>query len=109
MRRITIALVGVIGVMCLTLPFSRLSRAQVANTFTNATLNDRYGFHVVAEHSNGQPFAISGYYQFNGNGTLSGKDVVSDGSPTQISQRQYTGTYQVNPDGTGTLHLNINP
>jgi hypothetical protein len=94
------------------------SRAQISNTFTNASLNDRYGFHVIALHSNGQPFAISGYYQFNGNGNLIGKDTVSNGcqppgcqppSPDEITQRAYTGTYQVNADGTGTLQLDISP
>ena len=108
-RRITITAVGVVGAVCVALLSSHLSHAQATSTFTNATLNDRYGFHVIALRSNGQPFAISGYYQFNGTGTLSGKDTVSNGSPDQISQRAYTGTYQVNADGTGTLQLNQSP
>ena len=107
--RLTGAAVVVIRAVCLTLFFSLLTHAQVTNTFSNATLNDRYGFHVIAFHANGQPFAISGYYQFNGDGTMSGKDTVSDGSPDVVIQRTYTGTYHVNPDGTGTLQLNMSP
>lgn len=108
-RRIMMAAVGAVLAVCLALAFSHVSKAQTTNTFNNSTLNDRYGFHVIALHSNGQPFAVGGYYQFNGNGTLSGKDTVSEGSPDVIAQRAYTGTYQVNADGTGTLQLNMSP
>src|SRR5258708_2843433 len=108
-RRIAFFVTGLVVMVSLGLFSAGRSRAQVSNTFTNATLNDRYGFHVIALHSNGQPFAIAGYYQFKGDGTLSGKDTVSDGSPDQIVPRTYTGTYQVNSDGTGTLQLNMSP
>jgi hypothetical protein len=108
-KRFAVTAIALVGAVSLVLVSSRLLHAQVTNTFTNATLNDRYGFHVVALHSNGQPFAISGYYQFNGDGTLSGKDTVSAGSPDVIVHRSYTGTYQVNSDGTGTLQLNMSP
>ena len=92
-----------------------LLRAQVRNDFTNATLNDRYGFHVLALTLNlpdttagaAFPFAVSGYYEFHGDGTLSGKDTVSSGG--RIIERKYTGTYIVNLDGTGRLQLDISP
>lgn len=100
---------GVLVVLGLATLLAVRTRAQVTNTFSNATLNDRYGFHVIALHSNGQPFAIAGYYKFNGDGTMAGSDTVSEGSPDVVHPRNYTGTYQVNTDGTGTLQLNINP
>ena len=92
-----------------------LAGAQERNDFTNATLNDRYGFHVLAlsldqsDPTTGKtvPFAISGYYKFNGDGTMSGKDTVSN--PSGIIHRSYAGAYKVNSDGTGSLVLDISP
>lgn len=85
-----------------------------SSSFTNQTLNDKYGFHVLAlslDPTNtfgaSNPFAVSGYYEFHGDGTLRGGDTVSRNGV--IIPRQYTGTYQVNADGTGTLQLNLNP
>ena len=54
----------------------------------------------------GTAFAVSGYYWFKGDGTLTGHDFVSTGDPSApIIERNYTGTYTVNSDGTGTLQL----
>ncbi len=86
-------------------------------SFNNASLNDRYGFHVLALGMNpanpttggSLPFAIAGYYEFMGDGTLSGRDVVSRGGDQQIVPREYPGIYHVNPDGTGSLTLFISP
>jgi hypothetical protein len=83
--------------------------------YRNSHLNDRYGFHVMplrldpAAPTAGAstPFAISGYYQFNGDGTLIGRDTVV--MNLTATNREYDGTYQVNPDGTGTLKLNLCP
>jgi hypothetical protein len=83
--------------------------------FSDATLDDRYAFHTLAlrvDQDNPTtgpsiPFAISGYYFFHGDGTLDGKDTVS--MQGQILERAYNGTYHVNPDGTGTLTLNMSP
>ena len=90
------------------------ARADVDRTFDNHTLHDKYGFHVVAlslDPSNtlgaSNPFAVSGYYEFHGDGTLNGADTVSRNG--NIFPRTYTGTYQVNSDSTGTLQLNISP
>ena len=63
------------------------ARGGPRRVFTNASLNDRYGFHVLALTMNPAnpntggsfPFAIAGYYEFMGDGTLTGKDVVSRG------------------------------
>jgi hypothetical protein len=99
----------------LLLIFTSGAEAQSRNGFNNATLNDRYGFHVLALSLNlpdvttgaSFPFATSGYYDFHGDGTLTGKDTVSRGGA--ITHRSYTGTYHVNSNGTGTLTLNLSP
>lgn len=93
------------------------AKSQSYSGFNNDTLHDKYGFHVLAlnldlpdsNFTTGAsfPFAVSGYYDFHGDGTLNGSDTVS--THGNIIPRQYTGTYQVNPDGTGTLQLNISP
>lgn len=91
------------------------SKAQ-GTGFSNQTLHDKYGFHVLAMSldpnnpaawGSARPFAISGYYDFHGDGTLNGADTVS--TLGNIIPRQYPGTYTVNPDGTGTLQLNQSP
>ena len=90
-------------------------QASLRPAYRNAHLNDRYGFHTLAlrlDLSNpttgaSAPFAISGYYQFNGDGTLIGKDTLIQN--LMVTDREYEGTYRVNPDGTGTLKLNMSP
>jgi hypothetical protein len=104
-----------ICVTLLSLAWSSIAEAQARNGFTDATLNDRYGFHVLAlslglpdvTTGSSYPFAVSGYYEFNGDGTLSGKDTVS--TQGSIIKRSYTGTYHVNSNGIGTLKLDISP
>ena len=84
----------------------------VRNDFSNASLNDRYGFHTLA-FSGDVPFAISGFYRFNGNGRLTGRDVVSaagaDESAHGVAEREYEGRYEVRANGTGTLTLDLAP
>ena len=78
------------------------ARGGPRRVFTNASLNDRYGFHVLALTMNRAdpntggsfPFAIAGYYEFMGDGTLTGKDILSRGGDQQIIPREYTGTVQ---------------
>jgi hypothetical protein len=93
--------------------FWNASLAQVSDEFSEETLNDRYGFHVIAFSTVGTqaiPFAISGYYRFHGDGKLTGQDVVSATGPgAEVIHREYEGTYEVNADGTGTLVLEIAP
>ncbi|GAC1440959.1 MAG: hypothetical protein NVSMB58_38060 [Terriglobales bacterium] len=118
MKRIILpaACVTTILAVCLSLTFR--ARAQENgkpyNVFNIQSLNDKYGFHVLAlslDPSNtlggSNPFAVSGYYEFHGDGTLDGADTVSRNG--EIVPRRYNGTYQVNPDGTGTLQLNVSP
>jgi hypothetical protein len=100
--------------VCISILAVGLTSLAGAQGFSNQDLNDKYGFHTLALSLNksfqtgpSYPFAISGYYQFNGDGTLSGADTVSEQGV--IFTRQYSGTYSVNADGTGTLQLNISP
>ena len=102
----------------LTLRARQRSVDASGKAFTNQILHDKYGFHTLALSFDATgttggsfPFAISGYYEFHGDGTLNGADTVSTCCDTNnngvIIPRVYTGTYQVNPDGTGTLQLDI--
>jgi hypothetical protein len=112
-RILSAACVSMMLALGLTLTFrARAQQDTFARPFNNQTLNDKYGFHVLAlsldpsdTTGGSNPFAVSGYYEFHGDGTLNGVDTVSRNGA--ITPRQYTGTYQVNPDGTGTLQLNI--
>jgi len=89
-----------------------IAATAVRNDFNDATLNDRYGFHVIAVSAGKYSFAIAGYYQFFGDGTMLGRDVVSFTGfkpAIGVTEREYRGTYHVNPDGTGSLTLDISP
>src|SRR5690348_15242572 len=111
-NRIAVAL---IWFLLLSLGSAVRAGAQDRDDFSNESLNGRYGFHVLALSLNlpdvttgaSVPFAVSGYYKFNGDGTLSGEDTVS--TQGVIVPRSYAGKYHVNADGTGTLVLFISP
>ena len=112
MKRVILLAVCVVMVLAAGSTFR--ARADADEAFNNHTLNDKYGFHVLAlslDPSNtlgaSNPFAVSGYYEFHGDGTLNGADTVSRNGI--IIKRKYTGTYQVNSDGTGTLTLDVSP
>jgi len=98
---------------------SKHKETTVSCDFKEPTLNDKYGFHSLATMLNpndtsfgaSHAFAVAGYYNFHGDGTLDGKDTLStvlSGTP-QIVHREYTGTYHVEDDGTGWLVLNVSP
>ena len=114
--------------ICLSVPSASAQSSAAATArleerhepeFSDTTLNDRYGFHVLALRLTGsdvstggsRPFAISGYYHFHGDGTLDGRDHVSSGisGTPLVVERVYTGTYHVDADGTGSLILNMSP
>jgi hypothetical protein len=111
MKRIILLVVCVVTLLAAGLTF----RARAWDkAFNNHTLDDKYGFHVLALSLDptftlgaSNPFAVSGYYEFHGDGTLNGADTVSRNGI--IIPRTYTGTYQVNSDGTGTLTLDMSP
>lgn len=117
MKRIILSAVCVSAMLMAAVTWTRRAHADGngwTRPFTNQTLNDKYGFHVLAlslDPTNtlggSNPFAVSGYYEFHGDGTMRGADTVSRNGV--IKPRQYTGRYQVNTDGTGTLQLDISP
>jgi hypothetical protein len=128
--RDSIFLVGALVVLGTSLEYSRAltvaptQESQVneqgrhrRREFNDASLNDLYGFHTFALRvdpgnpvlGGSFPAAVSGYYRFNGDGTLHGKDTLSQGANFLIIDREYDGTYHVNSDGTGTLTLNFSP
>jgi hypothetical protein len=80
----------------------------------NSTINGSYGFHAHGFGANGMPEApvpaggslpgaIQGDITFDGNGNIThGTQKVSAGG-TQITISGITGTYNVNPDCSGTV------
>ena len=80
------------------------AKAQ-SSGFSNQNLHDKYGFHVLAlsldpskpaPTGSARPFAISGYYDFHGDGTLNGVDtVVPEGSSFPGSTEEPTPSTQM--------------
>jgi hypothetical protein len=103
-------------VVLLTIGMSRPVWSQ-ATTFSNATLQGGYAFHNLAWgiNNNGKgsvaaPFAFTGIWTFDGNGSVSATDTLNDPTGSGvITNRKYTGTYSVNADGTGTISMTIAP
>jgi hypothetical protein len=78
--------------------------------WTAASVTGRYGFHALgwSVPSTGvpTPFAFSGYWEFDGIGNFTAQDTLVQF--TSITpNRMYGGTYQVNPDGTGTFTITL--
>jgi hypothetical protein len=80
--------------------------------FSNCSLKGIYGFGFVGLVS-GDPnadnltkynaFSTGGIWHFHGDGTFEASDTqFADGS---ADDRQYSGTYSINPNGTGTAHF----
>ena len=77
--------------------------------FSDASLKGIYGFGYIALVSHDaspdnitqyNTFATGGMWHFHGNGTFDAADTqFANGSAVD---RQYSGTYSINPDGTGT-------
>ena len=85
---------------------SDASLEQSAQAFSNARLKGMYGGVVHGEYSLGTPdslvqFAGMLVTTFDGRGNFSGLITSSDSGV--ITSAPITGTYQVNPDGTGSL------
>jgi len=79
---------------------------------SNRTLNGTYGFSATGTLVPPQPFpgllAIVGTSTFDGNGVTSGSQMVSSNGNI-LPQETLSGTYQVNPDCTGTFSLQLFP
>ena len=89
-------------------PASPTSQAQsVTRTCTNAAITGNYGYSISGFAVSGGlvPFAAAGTLTSDGNGNLTGKDSLTEGS---IVSRTLTGTYTVNADCTATAALTDN-
>ena len=80
---------------------------------SNLTLKGEYGFAVTAYTPpglpNGPPSVVTGIRIYDGNGHFTQRDYRGDTSPADFSPRgQETGTYNVNPDCTGSDELDLN-
>jgi hypothetical protein len=80
---------------------------------SNATLKGEYAFGVAAYTPpglpNGPPSVVTGIRVYDGNGHFTQRDYRGDSVPAQFSNPgQETGTYQVNPDCTGSDELDLN-
>jgi len=78
---------------------------------SNSTLNGIYAFRATGTLVSPQPFpgliAIVGTQTYDGNGATSGRQTVS--SNGNIFSENLSGTYQVNPDCTGTFSFQLFP
>ena len=71
-------------------------------------LKGTYGFTEQGGASNTTPLVGVGLLNADGNGAVSGTETVQIyGQGTQV--RNFQGSYTINPDGTGTMTLNVPP
>jgi hypothetical protein len=75
---------------------------------SNATLKGEYAFGVT--NYVGNPIVVvAGIKVFDGNGNFTQRDYGGDSVPAEFAPPgQETGTYQVNPDCTGSMVINLN-
>ena len=77
--------------------------AQVG--LSNASLTGAYGFSFSGFENNGRYIVAVGRLVFDGNGTITGgieRRTETGGLETEFA---LSGTYAVNPDGTGTISM----
>lgn len=76
--------------------------------FSDASLSGSYAFSYSGGDSSGNPIAAAGSFTTNPvTGGISGiEDYNSDGNTTVALALPVSGTYQVNPDGSGSAILN---
>jgi hypothetical protein len=106
MKRTTIAKALIATAM--TLALGIVPKVQAEDGCSNATLNGTYGFRAVGTLVPLPPpalIAIVGTQTFDGNGGFTGSQMVSiNGNlPVPPLPSNIAGTYQVNPDCTGTF------
>jgi len=82
--------------------------ATSAIVFSNASLSGSYAFSYSGGDSSGYPIAAAGSFTTNpATGAISGiEDYNSDGNTTVALALPVSGSYQVNPDGSGSAILN---
>jgi hypothetical protein len=78
-----------------------LHRVRAGSGFDNSSLNGTYGFAFSGQVAKGNhPFCIGGSWNFHGDGTFDGSDTVN--LDLSVTPRSYSGTYSINPDGSGS-------
>jgi|GEM_PF-3229445 hypothetical protein len=76
--------------------------------FTDKFLADRYSFKLAGAQSGSTtvcPVSADGVLNFNGRGTVSGGTILYNDCTRACTGSLITGTYAVNPDGTGEMTL----
>jgi hypothetical protein len=76
---------------------------------SNATLKGLYAFGVTAYFPTYPPNVVAGIKVFDGKGHLTQRDYMGDAVPAEFAPPgQEKGTYQVYPDCTGSMVINLN-
>ena len=79
-------------------------------TCSNRTLSGAYGTQIEGDLSSGLPLRTLTLAHYDGAGKLSGVDhVIVDGNPPDEEWRPSNGTYNVNPDCTGSASIEVPP
>ena|ERR1700730_15587137 len=110
----------ILVVILFALALPSASGARDNHGCTNATLKGDYGFRVVGRGPGISSTAVVGIRHFDGAGNLTQIDFgVTDGLPTPNEvnpatgafqfRTGETGTYQVNPDCTGSMEIHLVP
>ena len=103
-------LVGVMGIGIAVPALSGVARAGGPDDFgcSNATLKGEYAFGVT-NHVGNPIVVVAGIEVFDGNGNFTQRDYGGDSVPAEFSPPgQEKGTYQVDPDCTGSMVINLN-
>ena len=115
-RRVLIALAAITGLFLTTGCGSNGTVVIVKGGFTNASLKNTYSFTVkgyglnAGTNSAANFFVEGGVFTSDGNGNITaGTDDFAEAvnATTQAFSDTVTGTYSVNPDGTGDLQFNF--
>ena len=110
MKRVaTLIIVGgmLMGGCILALRLISAPKVQAQNSCTVSSFQGAFGYTFTGLAGvNAQPFAAVGRLVADGQGNVSGAETQSDNG--EISGRNYTGTYTVNPDCTGSQVTNDN-
>jgi len=79
-------------------------------TCSNRTLSGTYGTQIEGDLSSGLPLRTLTLAHYDGAGKLSGVDhVIVNGNPPDEEWRPSNGTYNVNPDCTGSASIEVPP
>ena len=116
----TLAVVSGVFMVAIAVASGTLMEAQAENTFgesgaasarcSNRTLRGQYGFSIEGTILAGTPnaFLVRGVSMthYDGDGNLSQVDFTTrNGAPFSPDWRPGTGTYEINPDCTGTAQI----